>query len=315
MRLFLSFLKRSDTFLKFKPECQKAAHTCFSNTKTGQWPACSMAGSGSDFWDSWPSGFQRAWSVPVHQIHHPYIVQALSPRLRPTPLHGYCCPWYSHCGTDISSCFGLPWSWDVLCPTASPRLSSGTLTLRHGTRLQPLSMAPLILKLLLHLRLHLYKRPLLVSWSAKYQPLSVIPPSFQASPSWVICTLPSLAASRRYSFGTIWNTGSVCWCWGNTSRFTARKDAAFFLITRVPQPQLTSTVAPVDPRFCVSGAGLFFITASSSVPGDQNPTQILNSEYRQPQRILQGSLKLPSEILQPGPPLPALFSDVSFLFP
>lgn len=102
---------------------------------------------------------------------------------------------------------------------------------------------------------------------------------------------------------------------GNTPRFTAPDDAASFLITLISQPQPTGTVAPVEPRFCFSGAGLFFITASSSVPGDHNHTQILNLEYRQPQWSLQGSLKLPSEMSQPGPPLPALFSDVSFSFP
>lgn len=123
---------------------------------------------------------------------------SLSLSLRPASFHTHCCHQWPPVGTGISKWWGL--LLQLVCTLiASPSL---LLTSLHPYHREPeLSCSP---------------------W------LHCI---FKASPTRVILTLPTIAASMRFSLSFHWTTTSIYWPWANTPRFMVLSDAGLFLVT------------------------------------------------------------------------------------
>lgn len=106
---------------------------------------------------------------------------SLPPRLRPAHF------------TAVAALGGLPmvqsspkfWclccNWAAPSPTSSPGLSSGTLTMSHGSKPHLPCVAPSFLELLLHLRVCPHQWSLLISHSASPQLVSMVP---SCLPNW-----------------------------------------------------------------------------------------------------------------------------------
>ena len=168
----------------------------------------------------------RAW---VTSPAMPFVAHTLSSRLQMPVLHCCCCSWWSFHGTGISKITAV-FHWNQTSSIASHKLSSWC---QASTPLHnPLSPEPSIATEAAPSTMAFHGLSQCQASAALHDSFL---PSKPVPPGWLLHITKS-CCSRRYNFGYLWNTASLCFQKTLPRRCHLNEASLFLIITNFLAP-------------------------------------------------------------------------------